>query len=806
MDTHVADIADAALGTGTVDVPVEGMTCASCVRRVEQAVGRVPGVTSVVVNPATERARVTMDRPAAMDVATAIEAAGYTAGRQEADLAIEGMTCASCAGRVERALLAVPGVAAAAVNLASERARVTVLGQPDIARLTQAVQRAGYAARAIEPAVPDDGSAGERRSRRDLMHVVVAAALSAPLLAGMAAHLAGLPVMLPGWMQLALATPVQVWLGARFYVAGWKAVRAGAGNMDLLVALGTSAAFGLSVSEWLRATPGHAPALYFESSALIVTFILLGKWLEGRAKGQTAAAIRALSKLRPDTARIRSGGTEREVKLDRVTLGDLVVVRPGERVPVDGIVTEGSGSVDESMLTGEALPVDKAAGARVTGGSVNVDGLLVIETTAIGAETALARIVRLVEGAQASKAPVQRLVDRVSAVFVPAVLAVALLTFAAWWALAGDPVQALLNAVAVMVIACPCALGLATPTAIMVGTGAAARHGILIRDAAALERAHAVKAVAFDKTGTLTLGRLELVAAIPVPGVTKPDLLRDAAATGGGSEHPLSAALRRARPDVAAGADFRALPGRGASATVGGRSLVMGSRSLLEESGLGPAGLAQTAASLAAEGRTVSWLGELAPESRLLGILAFGDTVRPRARAALDALHRAGLRTVMLTGDGKGAAEAVAAELGIGEVVAEVLPADKADAVARLRQRYGVVAMVGDGINDAPALAAADIGIAMGTGTDVAMGVAGITLMRGDPALVAGAIDISRRTYAKIRQGLFWAFAYNLVGLPLAAAGLLSPVAAGAAMALSSVSVVGNALLLRGWRPQEDRE
>jgi len=814
MDTMIAG-ADRATRTGTdaeLDIGIEGMTCASCVGRIETALGQVPGVSAVSVNLATERARVAFDgKPGtAAALVEAVGRAGYGAATQEFDLQVGGMTCASCVGRVERALKRVPGVVAAEVNLATERARVrTARGSVTAEQLAAAVREAGYEASPVAEAGAPAGeaSAPGLRSRRELAHAALAAALSAPLLAGMVGHLVGLPWMLPGWVQFALATPVQFWLGWRFYVAGWKAVRAGTGNMDLLVALGTSAAWGLSVFELLTAPAGHEPALYFESSALIVTFILLGKWLETRAKGQTASAIRALMGLRPDKARLRrGGGAEIEVPLSDVRVGDVVVVRPGERIPVDGRIVEGSGSVDEAMLTGESLPVEKGVGARVTGGSINADGLLAVETTVIGAETTLARIVRLVEGAQASKAPIQRLVDRVSAVFVPVVLVIALVTFIAWWATTGDAAAAILNAVAVMVIACPCALGLATPTAIMVGTGAAARHGILIKDADALERAHAVTAVAFDKTGTLTEGRPKVVEIVPARSARAADVLRLAAALQAGSEHPLAAAVRRraaadgVSPEPALG--FRALAGRGVSAEVGGRALLLGSRRLMEEGGLDTGALAARAAELEASGLTVSWLAEAAPEAQVLGLVAFGDAVKASARAAVEQLHRRGVRTVMLTGDGHGAANTAAGSLGIDDVVAEVLPEGKAAAIAALRGRGEVVAMVGDGINDAPALAAADIGIAMATGTDVAMSTAGITLMRGDPALVPAALDVSRRTYAKIRQGLFWAFAYNVIGIPLAAFGLLSPVVAGGAMALSSVSVVANALLLRSWRPR----
>ena len=741
-----------------------------------------------------------------MDTVTADPGrAARAESEREFDLEIEGMTCASCVGRVERALQRVPGVVAAEVNLATERARVAAAPGIGAEQLAAAVRAAGYEARLVRAVAGPEGDRAAGRSRRDLAHTVAAGVLTAPLLAGMVGHLLGFRWMLPGWVQFALATPVQFWLGWRFYAAAWNAVRAYAGNMDLLVALGTSAAWGLSTYAWLTAAPGREPALYYETSALLITFILLGKWLEARAKGQTASAIRALMALRPDTARLRRGGAEREVKLGEIRVGDVVVVRPGERIPVDGIVREGGGGVDESMLTGESLPVEKRSGSRVTGGSLNADGLLVVETTAVGAETALARIVRLVESAQASKAPIQRLVDRISAVFVPVVLVLAAATFAGWWAATGNVAAALLNAVAVLVIACPCSLGLATPTAIMVGTGVAARHGILIRDADALERAHAVTVVAFDKTGTLTEGRPSVADLVAAPGVTQAGLLRLAASLQAGSEHPLArAVLARAAAEgilPAPARDFRALAGRGVSAEVERRALVLGSQRLMRESGLDTVALAGQADALEREGLTVSWLGD-AGERRALGLIAFGDAVKPSARGAVAALRRRGIETVMLTGDGEGAARAVADALGIGAVIADVLPEGKEAAVAGMRAQGKVVAMVGDGINDAPALAAADIGIAMASGTDVAMSTAGITLMRGDPLLVPAALDAARRTYGKIRQGLFWAFAYNIVGIPLAALGLLSPVIAGAAMALSSVSVVANALLLRRWRPE----
>ena len=713
----------------------------------------------------------------------------------DTDLDIGGMTCAACAGRVERALKRVPGVTDAAVNLTTERARIHGSAAPEA--LIAAIRKAGYeAALAVARTEP------KPEDPRELWHALLAAALSAPLLLGMLASMAGMHLpMMWGWAQFILATPVQFWLGWRFYDAGWKAVRAGAGNMDLLVALGTSAAWGLSAWSLLM---GHGhEALYFESSALIVTFVLLGKFLEGRAKSQTGAAIRALMRLRPDTARVRRDGAELDIPIEQVRVGDIVMVRPGERIPVDGRIIEGVAAIDASMITGESLPVEASAGARVAAGAIDTDGLLAIETLAVGAETILARIVRMVEDAQATKAPIQLLVDRVSAVFVPVVLAASVLTFLFWLGIADDPRAGLLHAVAVLVIACPCALGLATPTAIMVGTGAAARAGILIKDALALERAHEITLVAFDKTGTLTEGKPALTDILPATG-NKTDLLRLAASLQASSEHPLAHAVRtRAAADgiapVAAG-NFRALAGRGVIGEIAGELVTLGNHRLMEESGIDTAPLRAEAAALEGSGHTLSWLASLHPP-RLLGLLAFSDTAKPGAARAVARLTELGVNVVMLSGDSAGAAQAVAASLGIGTTLSGLLPGNKATEIARLRAAKEIVAMVGDGINDAPALAAADIGIAMGNGTDVAMESAGITLMRGDPRLVADAIDISRRTAAKIRQGLFWAFAYNVLGIPLAAAGYLNPILAGAAMALSSVSVVGNALLLRGWKP-----
>ncbi|WP_323144333.1 heavy metal translocating P-type ATPase [Massilia phyllosphaerae] len=731
---------------------------------------------------------------------------------------IRGMTCASCVARVEKALRGVPGVDDASVNLATEKARVQGAAI-DVQAVLAAIDRAGYEALVIDQAHQAEpanagagqGARGPAASRWPAWWpVALAALLSLPLVTPMLAAPFGLHSMLPGWLQLALATPVQFWLGARFYRAGWKAVRAGAGNMDLLVALGTSAAYALSVWTLLRGGEGAAH-LYFESSAVVITLVLLGKWLEGRAKGQAVAAIRALQSLQATHALVRRGGSDVQVALAALRVGDTIVVRPGERVPADGRVLEGSSHVDASLLTGESLPVAVAPGDRVGAGAVNGEGSLLLEASAVGADSMLSRIIRMVEDAQAAKAPIQRLVDRVSAVFVPVVLLISLLTLLGWGLATGDWQGALLNAVTVQVIACPCALGLATPTGIIVGTGSAARHGILIKDAAALETAHALRVVAFDKTGTLTEGRPQVLA---VEGADPRRVLALAWAVQQYSEHPLAhavaAAAREAGLALPAAADARALPGRGVQARVDGEPVYLGNLRLMRElgadveagQGASAAALHEAAARHEADGRTVSWLATGAEGAfALRGLLVFGDRIKPTSRAAVAGLQALGIEVVMLTGDNAGSAAAVARELGLSRYLAELLPGAKADALRALGADGRKVAMVGDGINDAPALAAADVGIAMAGGTDVAMHTAGITLMRGDPLLVQDAIDISRRTYRKIRQNLAWAFVYNVVGIPVAAFGLLNPVLAGAAMALSSVSVVTNALLLRRWVP-----
>ena len=720
------------------------------------------------------------------------------------DLPISGMTCASCVGRVERALNKVPGVQSVSVNLANERAHVEVAGQMDPAVLIAAVEKAGYTATLPQSETATQASQ-EQRLKHERWSLVMAIALALPLVLPMLVQPFGLHWMLPAWVQFLLATPVQFIFGARFYVAAWKAVRAGAGNMDLLVAIGTSAGYGLSIYQWLIAPAGVEPHLYFEASAVVIALVLLGKYLESRAKRQTASAIRALEALRPERAIQLIDGREQEVAISALRLNDLVLVKPGERFPVDGEVVEGQSHADEALITGESLPVPKQPGDKVTGGAINGEGRLLVRTLALGAESVLARIIRLVEDAQAAKAPIQKLVDKVSQVFVPTVLVIALATLIGWW-LYGAPLEtALINAVAVLVIACPCALGLATPTAIMAGTGVAARHGILIKDAEALERAHEVSAVVFDKTGTLTSGAPKIAHLRAVDG-NEALLLQQAGALQRGSEHPLAKAVLDACNDqglpVADVSASQSLTGRGIAGTLDGRQLALGNRRMLDETGLKPGDLAANASTWEAEGRTLSWLIEQSPQLRVLGLFAFGDTLKEGALQAVQQLKARHISSHLLTGDNRGSARVVAQALGIDDVHAEVLPADKAATVAELK-KTGVVAMVGDGINDAPALAAADIGIAMGGGTDVAMHAAGITLMRGDPRLVPAALEISRKTYAKIRQNLFWAFVYNLIGIPLAVFGLLNPVLAGAAMALSSVSVVSNALLLKTWKPKD---
>jgi len=752
------------------------------------------------------------------------------------DIGIGGMTCASCVARVERAIAKLPGVESVSVNLATESARVTWApsqveeeSQTQQARLRRAVRDAGYEPLAAEHLeLPPEGAwAG-------FMPVAIGLMLSTPLVLPMLGDVLGQHWMLPALWQFVLATPVQFLLGARFYKAGWHALLAGSGNMDLLVALGTSAGWALSVWLWLSAPAGAMVHLYFEGSAVVITLVLLGKWLEARAKRQTTEAIRALHALRPARARVITLDGEVEIPIEELLVGDRLVVLQGERFASDGLVLEGETQVDEAMLTGEPLPVHKGVDSRVTGGSINGEGRVVVRVSATGTATVLANIIRLVEDAQAAKAPIQRMVDQVSAVFVPVVLVFALATLLAWWFTGHSLEASLIHCVAVLVIACPCALGLATPAAIMAGTGVAAKHGILIKDAQALEVAHMVDTVAFDKTGTLTLGQPRLLSlnAAEQPSIAplsaksialSPDeqtLLILAASLQSGSEHPLAHAVVQAAKAqslrLSAPENVTAVAGFGSEGAVQGRQLMLGSLRWMATFQLTCGEWQARAEALQAQGATVSVLAERTLQGIVpLAVLAFGDEPKLGVQEALATLRARGLRLVMISGDNAGAAQTMAARLGLhaDEVHAEVMPGEKAALVKSLQHNPDgvphVVAFVGDGINDAPALAAADVGLAMANlnadgqrgGTDVAMQAAGITLMRGDVALVAGALDISARTLAKIRQNLFWAFAYNAAGIPLAALGYLSPVVAGAAMALSSVSVMTNALLLKRWKP-----
>ena len=716
---------------------------------------------------------------------------------------IGGMTCASCVSRVEKALAKVAGVTAVSVNLATEMANVETAEMVSHVQLAQSIVDAGYAVKIVKVADQSVISGKNAANGAPVLvfsegqKVIIAAILSLPLVLPMLANAFGQHWMLPAWWQLALATPVQFWLGARFYRAGWYALKAKTGNMDLLVALGTSAAYGLSVAMMWSAENDAMVHLYFESAAVVITLVLLGKWLEGRAKREATAAIRALQTLMPATARVVVGNVEHDIAIAEIKVGDLLRVRPGERFAADGVLVNGHTQADESLITGESRPVHKTFGDAITGGAVNGDALVDVRVTVVGAESTIHRIVRMVEEAQAKKAPIQRLVDKISAVFVPVVLVIALVTLLSWGWHNGDWANAVINAVAVLVIACPCALGLATPAAIMAGTGVAAKQGILIKDAPALETAHRISVVAFDKTGTLTEGRPVLVA-VKSFASTRAEMLSMAAAIQAGSEHPLAKAVVDAakleQVDFSPADNIRALAGRGITATLNDQTILLGSARLMTEEGIDIAPLGSRAEPYETEGRTIAWM---ARAGHLVGFFAFGDNVKPTARAAIVALKQMNIKTVLISGDNLPAAEKIAREVGIDVIHANVLPQAKAAVIQQLRESGEVVAMVGDGINDAPALAAADVGIAMSGGTDMAKETAGITLMRGDTTLVARAIDISRRTTRKIHQNLFWAFCYNVIGIPLAAFGLLSPVIAGAAMALSSVSVILNALLLR---------
>jgi Cu+-exporting ATPase len=788
-----------------VDLPIEGMTCAACAARIERQLNKLPGVEAAV-NFASERAHVAFDGAAVgvSRLVETIEKTGFKVPPQSLDLAISGMTCAACATRIETVLNRLPGVEAS-VNFASEKASVRYRpGQADAAGLIAAVRRAGYEAR--ESTGDTRALERERKAaayRAEMRRFRISVVLTLPLAAQMLWMFSGSHAELPRWLQFLLATPVQFWIGWRFFVGAYHSLRGGSGNMDVLVALGTSMAWLYSTV--VLALDLHHQHVYFEASASVITLVLLGKLMEARAKAKTSAAIEALIRLQPQTARVVRDGEIVEVPVASLNPGDVFVVRPGESVPVDGEVAEGASSVNEAMLTGESLPVAKQPGDKVFAATVNGEGLMRCRATGVGSHTLLAGIIRMVEQAQGSKAPVQRLADRISAIFVPVVTAIALAAFAGWWAFTGDFTNALVNAVAVLVIACPCALGLATPTAIMVGTGRGAAAGILVKNAQALELAKNVEVLAVDKTGTLTLGQPAVTDVLPAGGADAAGLLRAAASLEQGSTHPLAeAVVARAREEghaLAQPDELRAVAGKGLTATLGGEAYALGSPAFLAERGVAvPQALL---VQLAGAGKSVVAVSR---GPTFLGLIGIADRLRPTSREAVERLSAQGIEVVMLTGDNRATAAAIAREAGIAHVEAEVLPQDKAAAVARLKAGGKLVGMVGDGINDAPALAAADVSFAIGGGSDVALEAADVTLMRSDLLSAADAIDLSRATLAKIRQNLFFAFIYNVLGIPLAALGYLSPVIAGAAMAMSSVSVVSNSLLLRRWKPQRSRE
>lgn len=718
---------------------------------------------------------------------------------------VEDMSCASCVSRVEKAIKKVDGVIDVSVNLATEKATVKANSNVNLATLMSAVDKAGYHAVKM---TDQQTHAKDTERQASLWPIVVSILFAIPFVLPMLLEPFGFHLMMPAWLQFILASIVQFGLGAKFYRSGFSALKAFTGNMDLLVAIGTSAAYGLSLYQLIT---GHYDHLYFESSVVIITLILVGKWLESRAKHQTTQAIEALSALRPEVALVRQGDHEISLPISQVKVNDIVVIKPGERIPVDGIIMEGTSSSDESMLTGESFPVNKTVNDVVTGGTINGEGLIIVKTTAIQSDSKLSKIIEMVESAQAKKAPIQRIVDRISAIFVPVILIIALITLLAWGIIYHDWQQALLHAVAVLVIACPCALGLATPTAIMVGTGVAARQGILIKDAEALEILHNVNTVAFDKTGTLTEGKPDLVE-IDVVGTETPDqILSLAASMQAGSEHPLAKAMLSKAKKYDYAKNITSVTGSGVMATIDNTEYYLGSLRWMKSLNAYFVNMDDKIDELTSKGYTISFLAKQQAEDSvvILALFGFADVIKPEARNAIDALHQLHVNTVMLTGDNQQVANYVGQQLNLDKVIAEVLPQDKANYIYQLQKESHTntnnqVAMVGDGINDAPALAAADIGIAMGTGTDVAMHTASITLMRGNLYLIADAIDISRRTYNKIKQNLFWAFFYNLIGIPLAAFGFLNPMIAGAAMALSSVSVVTNALLLKRWKPRAE--
>lgn len=804
-----------------LSIPVEGMSCASCVAKVEKALSDSEGVSAASVNLALGKASVSYDpsRVQPEDFVASVRGLGYQVPTAAESFEIAGMNCASCVSKVEKALQAVPGVISVAVNLATERATVSYLPETTgYAQMRNAVEAAGYRLGPLETGHDETQheTSDERKERelRSLRNVLLAGvALTVPILLG---SFPDLFPWAPGFLAnpyvlLALSIPVQFWVGFRFYRGALTVARHGSTDMNTLIAMGTTAAFGYSLVATISPhlfpmESGAMPPLYYDTSAVIIVLILTGRWLEARAKGRASAAIRSLMGLRPRTARlVLADGSEADVPIDEVTAGSIIRVRPGEKIPVDGIVREGSSSVDESMITGESIPVEKSAGAEVIGATLNRTGSFLFEATKVGADMLLSQIIRLVDEAQSSKAPIQRLADKIASYFVPAVIIAATVTFAAW--LVFGPEQsftaALLAFVAVLIIACPCALGLATPTAIMVGTGKGAENGILIRGGEHLERVQSVDTIVLDKTGTLTRGEPAVTDVFAVAGENAKDLvLRLAASAERGSEHPLGEAIVRAASEkglqLAEATGFNATVGSGIEATIGGSRVLLGNISFMEQRGVEAGPLLADSETAAGLGRTPMFV---AVDNVLAGMIVVADLLKPETAEAIQALKAMNLEVVMLTGDNPRTAQAIASDLGITRVLAEVRPAGKVAEVKRLQAEGKKVAMVGDGINDAPALAQADVGIAMGNGTDVAMESAQITLIRGDLRGVVSAIKLSRRTLRTIKQNLFWAFVYNVALIPAAALGLLNPMLAAAAMALSSVSVVSNSLRLRSFKP-----
>lgn len=795
----------------TLNFHLKGMSCASCVRHVEKALSHREGVLFSQVNLGTESVELHIDPQKAhiTDIVQSLQKIGYEPVIETTQFLVKDMTCAACVARVEKVISRIPNVMSVSVNLANNKATVKSLGSIDLSSLFQIIQKIGFKPEAIlsheknsEESIPSD--------KKELFHALAALLFSAPLALPMLLIPFGIHWMPSGWVQFLLALPVQFWFGARFYRSGWKALKSGSGTMDLLVALGTSAAFFFSLYQLVVAPSEHSePHLYFEASAVVIALVLVGKYLEARAKRKTAEALYSLIALKPLTAWIKRGREEKQVSIAEVKIDDIVIIKPGERIPVDGIITEGQTEIDEALITGESMPVSKEVGDNVITGSINGTGRLLVETKAVGSDTTLAKIIHMVEGAQSSKAPIQKLVDQVASIFVPVVIAIALLTFLVNWIYYSSSETALLRAVAVLVIACPCALGLATPTAIMAGTGIAARFGILIKDAETLERANTIKVVGFDKTGTLTEGKPTLTQYKNLLSEKHPDsVLEIASSLQKGSEHPLACAILQKADSMNISPhevqNISAVPGRGIKGSYEGKIYHLGSARYMQEIGVSLNNIEPLIQKEQKNGATLSYLAYLEPEPELLAFFAFSDQPRKNSANAITALKNRHILPVMITGDTHAAAETIAKQLGINIFRSDVLPEDKVSTILELKQNYGNVAMVGDGVNDAPALAAADLGIAMGSGTDAAMEAAGMTLMRSDPQTVVDALDIAHQTQRKIKQNLFWAFIYNCMGIPLAACGFLSPTLAGAAMAFSSVSVVTNALLLRFWKPKQD--